>query len=386
MSHFLPRILRNKVIRSFWQIFLSLATSPLFLLGYCIPKNPHTWVFANTFGFKDNARYLFEYVQTHHPEITPIWISRDPHCVDTTHCPTRFSFTGMWYQYRAGIAFVSTGHGDLARFTLAKTKIIQLWHGIPIKRILLDSPESLPFNKKRDILRNLSLRLLKKNLQRYNTIIASSQTVQKRLMAAFGLPADRVKITGYPRHDIIFEASHITKRRILYAPTWRSNTDEAFSIISSICNHTFISALTALQYELWVSIHPLNHELITMIPPDVRSSLHLVENHDVNRILAQSEILITDYSSIAIDFSLLNRKIIFYTPDSEDYLQGRGIYKEFEALFTKHSTTNSDELIKAITNTGTYFHFDNTSFCLHKDTGARKRIVDMVKNNCLPET
>ena len=348
---------------------------------YCIPRNPQIWVFANTFGFKDNARYLFEYVQECHPEITPIWIAcwKQDH-VNTGSCYSRFSLTGLWSQYRAGITFVSTGQGDLARFTLAGTKIIQLLHGIPIKRILLDSPESLPFGNRSGIIRAFSLKILQKSLRRYTIVIASSETVQRRLVTAFGLPENRVQITGYPRHDILFENSKDIKKQILYAPTWRNDIQNAFTIVQTICNPRFVSKIKELGYELWVSIHPLNSELIMMLDSGVLKSIKLVQDKDINIILAHSEILITDYSSIALDFAMLNRKIIFYTPDACEYLNSRGVYDEFESLIQTQGVKNADAIVSRILDNKSVLSPDfSDTFFQFNDSGARERIVNLSK-------
>ena len=328
MNHLASWALRNKGIRVFCQIFSTLATYPLFFFGYFLQRNPALWVFANTFGFKDNGAYLFKYVQKHHPEITPIWITSRK--VDYCHsasgsCYYRYSITGLWLQYRAGAAFASTGLNDFARFTLANSKIIQLWHGIPIKHILLDSPETIPFASSLPFVHDFLIKILRKNLQRYSLVLASSDAVQQRMSTAFGLPKAVIPVTGYPRHDIILENSKNVKKRILYAPTWRDNLQTAYTITQAICNRDFISKITGLGYELWISIHPLNSELKKRLA-QISDVAQFVDNHDINITLAESEILITDYSSIAIDFSLLERKTLFFTPDIHSYLRGRGLY------------------------------------------------------------
>ena len=386
MNHLILRLLRHKTIRAFWHIFIYVITLPLYFIGFIIPKNRALWVFSNAFGYKDNARYLFEYVREHHPEIAPIWISKNKYnSVEIDTCHSHLSLMGIWLQYRAGVFFVSTGLGDLARFTLAGTKVIQLWHGIPIKRILLDSPESLPFGKRSGIIRTFSLKVFQKSLRRYAVVIASSETVQRRLASAFGLPDDRIQITGYPRHDILFENSKSIKKQILYAPTWRSDIRNAFTIVHAVCNPEFVSKIEELGYELWVSIHPLNRELMMMLDSDVLDSIKLIKDEDVNIILAHSEILITDYSSIALDFAMLRRKIIFYTPDAYEYLDSRGVYEEFESLILEQGVKNVDDIFSHILDKKSVLSpaFSDIFFQYH-DSGARERIVNLAKKwvNC----
>ncbi len=379
MNNLFAKILRHKTFRAFWQLLSFIITLPLYYLGYLIPKDSSLWIFGNYFGFKDNARYLYEYVLQFHPEINPVWICIQGKLQSTGgHNYSCLSFAGIWYQYRAAIAFVSTGQGDLARFTLARTKIVQLWHGIPIKHILLDSPETLPFKNKDSFLYYVSKKLFQKNLNRYSIVIASSKAIQHRMISAFGLPEQKISITGYPRNDIIYENSNIIKKQILYAPTWRDNISDAYTIIQAICNQKFISEITKSGYVLLVSIHPLNKQLEELLEP-VSNIIQFTQDQDINYTLAQSEILITDYSSIAIDFAPLNRKIIFYTPDMEKYFHGRGIYKEFETIIKMHGVTDCAEVLTEIsTKTNSRFILPDTFFH-YNDAGSRKRIVEMVK-------
>lgn len=380
-------ILRNKSIRVLWQFFLILATYPLFCIGFLVPRNPSLWVFANTFGLKDNGAYLFRYIQRHHPAITPVWIaSRKADCnhVGSSSCYYRYSLTGLWLQYRAGISFATTGLNDFARFTLANSKIIQLWHGIPIKRILLDSPETIPFARSLPFLHDFLTRILRKNLQRYSMIPASSTGVQQRLSTAFGLPKAAIPVTGYPRHDIILKHSKRIRKRILYAPTWREDIQTAITITQEICNRHFISKINALGYEFWISIHPLNNELKKRLAP-IADIAQFVDEHDINIILAQSEILITDYSSIAIDFSLLKRKTLFFTPDIHSYLRNRGLYSEFKSIIQQQGISSSEELLTAIKSTDERLTLSPEPFFKYQDTDSRKRIVNTVKKQ-LPQS
>lgn len=384
MKPFVSWLLRHRTIRAFWQIFLYIVTLPLFFIGYLIPQNPEIWVFANIYGFKDNARYLFEYVLECHPEITPIWLtSSDINCASAGRSYSRMSLVGLWFQYRAGIAFVSTGFGDLTRCTLAGTKIVQLWHGIPIKRILLDSPESIPFGKRSGVIHDLSLEIFRRSLRRYAIVIASSKTVQCRLKTAFGLPGEQVAITGYPRHDILFENSKKVMKRILYAPTWRGDIHDAFTVVHAVCNPEFISRLKKMGYELWVSIHPLNRELTLRLDDAILDAIKFIEDEDINIILAHSEILITDYSSIALDFAMLNRKVIYYVPDAHEYLDSRGVYEEFETLLLEKGITDANDILTHILDE------DNMSdsafselFFQYHDSDARERIVGLTKKLC----
>ena len=372
---------RKQGVRAFCQVLFLLLTFPLYCIGFFVPKSKHIWVFGNVFGYRDDARYLFEYVSAIHPEITSVWICHrgNSRPAGISHFYPRFSLTGLWYQFRAGVAFVSTGRADLAKFTLAKKFIVQLWHGIPVKRILLDSPESTPFGKKGSFCSGIALAVLRFSFSRYSAVIASSPTVQARLVSAFGLPESKVPITGYPRHDIIWEYGGQREKRLLYAPTWRSNLSDAYVIVRQICNEKFIRSAAASGYELWVSIHPLNVEIEKELQKEFAEAIHFVGKQDMNKVLAQSEVLVTDYSSLAIDFSFLNRPVIFFAPDREEYIGLRGIYSEFETYIRESSVTNPQDISRMLKNDAFPPSIQGDIYFSRHDSEARKRIVKMVR-------
>jgi CDP-glycerol glycerophosphotransferase (TagB/SpsB family) len=211
-------------------------------------------------------------------------------------------------------------------------------------------------------------------------IIASSTKVQARLASAFGVPKSKIAITGYPRHDIIMEHAMEMKRRILYAPTWRKDIKNALAIVRMICNVDFINCLRASGFDLWISIHPLNASITHVLQNELGNTVNFIESNDINIELARCEVLITDYSSIAVDFSLLGRKVIFFAPDIDEYKMTTGLYSEFETIISENVADTIENICHVLKNNDdesysvqdeTYFHY--------RDSGARKRIVDFVK-------
>ena len=380
------KILRSTFPRTCFHISITFATLPLYLLGYLIPKKKDLWIFGNFFGYCDSARYLFEYVQRNYPEIQAVWIhfnAGDAPPTSRSHC-FRFSLSGLIAQYRAGLVFLSTGKGDVARFTLAGKTVIQLWHGIPIKRILLDSASSVLFGGKDTLLGDIARNILRNDLNRYALIIASSATVQQRLCSAFGIDVDRIAITGYPRHDIILSFSGQTERCILYAPTWRENLQDAETIVRQICNPLFVQKLKKLGFSLQVSIHPLNHTIGSSLRRELGNDITFVaENDDVNIVLARSEVLITDYSSVAIDFSILNRPLIFFAPDLDAYLSSRGVYPEFESIIRQNAVTTPDSIFSILQQPDIKPVIDEKIYFQWHDSLSRKRIVALVQDRFL---
>ena len=111
-----------------------------------IRKN--VWVFGSQAGkaYVDNSKYFFEYVVSNHPEINSIWLTRSKNTISLLRgndltAYNNFSFKGIWTAIIAEVAIFSTSRDDLW-FVYPKKgrKIINLWHGMPMKKIVFDYP------------------------------------------------------------------------------------------------------------------------------------------------------------------------------------------------------------------------------------------------------
>ena len=79
-----------------------------------------------------------------------------------------------------------------------------------------------------------------------------------------------------------------------------------------------------------VKLHPAIRNRFDLAGVDDRE-LDVSHHHNLNHLLFAADLLITDYSSIPFQFSLLNRPIVFFFPDFEAYKKERGVWKEFES-------------------------------------------------------
>ena len=78
--------------------------------------------------------------------------------------------------------------------------------------------------------------------------------------------------------------------------------------------------------------------------------IDLSDYDNINDILLITDMLITDYSSVVFEYSLLEKPIIFYSPDRDLYKEERDFYYEYESFVPGPIISNTDELIKEINN------------------------------------
>lgn len=172
-----------------------------------VPKNKNIWIFGAWFGDKyaDNSKYLFEYMRKNHPEIRIVWLTRNNEIINDLKSKNLevyliYSIKSIILGLRARYSIVVQSNlVDLIPFmNNSKTKIIQLWHGIPLKKIGYDDKFTEKY-RKNSRLKQIIFPFLNED---YNLIIASSLEDKNNFVSSF--KNTKVSITGYPRNDIYY--------------------------------------------------------------------------------------------------------------------------------------------------------------------------------------
>jgi len=204
----------------------------LYVFSYLYPKNKNLWIYGAWFGekFSDNSMHFFKFMLIEHPEVMSVWITKDKEIYDRLKkdgfpVEKANSVKGISVQLNAGVAVLTSGKYDVNQnFLTGRTKIIQLWHGIPLKKIGFDTYISKINDR---LVRYLFFLPVLRNLLKFDLVIATSDFIKPRFKAAFRLPIQKVPVTGYPRNDILFSSSAQLSsdnevKTILYAPTLRN--------------------------------------------------------------------------------------------------------------------------------------------------------------------
>lgn len=337
-----------------------LAALPLYALGAVAsmfaPRLDHVWVFGCGSGIGEGSLALYRHAKQADARLRLIWLARDDRDLAAAAAlgiPSvlKTSVQGLRLTLRARVAVVTHGFGDVNRYGLRGAVVVQLWHGIPLKLIQLDSSATtritVPVVSAQ--VRGLLRRLYRRAYRGISLMPAASELAASRLRTAFALPADRVVVTGDPRDDVlsggdphereqaartVLSAALQTDlddcRVLLYAPTWRDG--EADPAVPSTDEWSRIDAwLHDAQAVLAVRPHPHG---VGDYAAGIASSerIHLLSSDrqsDLTPILAGVQLLITDYSSVAFDYSLTGGPILFIAPDEESYTISRGLYEPY---------------------------------------------------------
>ena len=319
------------------------------VLTRLVPRSRDEWVFGCAVGITDGALALWEHVAA--APARAVWLvdgpaqARDAAMRGIPTVP-KSSLRGLWRTARARVVVITHGFGDVNRYGVSGAYIVQLWHGIPLKRIGLDSPETvrsaiLPSSR---FVRRVLAGMYRTATRRISLIPAASQLVRGRLESAFSLPDARVPVLGEPRVDVLSRGSADERRRdaraeiarltgevgdariVLYAPTWRDgDLDPA---IPDAADWAAIRALLARRDAvLLLRSHPLGAGEYR--PPAAEPRIRMLGSDviaDVTPLLPGLDALVTDYSSLAFDASLVPLPVVFFAPDVEAYAARRGFY------------------------------------------------------------
>ncbi len=263
----------------------------------------------------------------------------------------KISLRGWWATARAGVLVVTHGLGDVNRYAVSGGFVVQLWHGIPLKRIGLDSPATtqVPDVPGAALLRRLVGLLYRGAAQRIRVMPAASDRARGRLESAFALGDGRVVVTGEPRVDVLSAGTESERRHaasavltdvtgalpkgartLLYAPTWRDGAEDP-SIPTAAQWVRIIALLETQNAVLFVRSHPLGAGEYQ--PPLPSSRVRRIGSDalsDVTPVLPGIDALITDYSSLAYDVGLLGMPVLYLASDAQEYARLRGFYGRYE--------------------------------------------------------
>lgn len=201
-------------------------------------------------------------------------------------------------------------------------------------------------------------------------LIISSKNIEEYYSEAFQMPKEKIKPLGLPRSDYYFENHNIedlkskffekygmdsNKKIILYAPTFRD--EEKYNNVFNYLDLDEFNESLDDEYVLALRLHP---KIKDFYSGNISSKGKYIDCSDYaseQELMLISDILITDYSSIMIEFSMLNKPVVFFTYDFDSYLKNeRGFYFDFMSTVPGPVVCDSNRLIDVILNS----EFDET--------------------------
>lgn len=281
------------------------------------------------------------------------------------------------------------------------TQVVQLWHGCGAFKKWGYSTLDKSFGATSETAELFPMHNC------YTLVPISAPEVSAAYAEAFRCRPEIIKPLGVPRTDIYFDTDFIgsakerlynsctalhslgsadafsDKTIVLYAPTFRGNSISDASCSVPIDFWGLRSALGD-EFVFLCKLHPFAKNSL-VISEDCKDFVFDISSAPTDTALCAADILITDYSSIIFEYSLLSRPMLFYAYDLEEYIAERDFYYPYEDFIPGCVVTTENELEIAIRGaaegTGTQKIADfRNKFMSACDGNATNRIVEHLFN------
>ncbi|HJE86992.1 CDP-glycerol glycerophosphotransferase family protein [Levilactobacillus brevis] len=247
-----------------------------------------------------------------------------------------FVFTGIPVIMQARVLFCDNYYAFLGGLRHPRRmRIVQVWHAAgAIKRFGWDDPTTAQRSAS-------DQRRFQAVYDHFDEYVVGSPAMAEVFARSYRVPVDRMQVLGYPRSDryrdpewqrlsreAVAEAAPelIGHRVILYAPTYREGV--TFTPPTGLA-----AALTAdPTAKVVVKVHPALKDGAQTLQAQLGQQVVVTESLSTTDLLNVAETVITDYSSVAFDYSLVPNahSLLFFLFDLDDYRRDPGVQPDLE--------------------------------------------------------
>lgn len=325
---------------------------PIYFSSFFIEKRDDIWVFGSWKGqlYNDNSKYFFEYIVDEKKDIKAFWIAKNRGLykeLKSNGKPVLYCYSpkGIYIQLKAGACFFTQSHRlDLLGSAVGRnTLLVQLWHGMPLKKILND--DAAHKTQEKSIFNTILNKVFPWTIDKWDMVTSPSTKAEAVFRSAFG---DEIKIinSGFPRNvNFLKETTKPAHRikNIIYMPTFRgyslskesnlfiekyfAKNNFDYELINQICKNNDII--------FNIKLHPTNN-ISRFLKEKLRklSNINYIEsNFDFYEEANNFDLLITDYSSVFFDFVLTGKPLLHVAFDLQEYiLESRDLYFNYNDI------------------------------------------------------
>lgn len=236
-----------------------------------------------------------------------------------------------------------------------ETKLVQLWHACGAFKTFgftrIGRPKGSPQPTR--------------NHRSYDYVTVSSSYCKKCHSEGFGIATDNVVPTGIARTDVFFDEEYKEKFKksfyeqypqlkdkkiIMFAPTFRGNLKGDANYPMGLFDVKKVCKTLGDEYAIIIKHHPFITEKHPIPNKYKDRVIDLSENTEINDLLFISDLVITDYSSLVFECSLLNLPMLFYAYDLQTYIKSRDFYFDYKLYVPGKICNNINVLLDSILN------------------------------------
>lgn len=346
---------------AFQKIFNAILGLLIRFLGLFVIVD-HNLILFNSFmgkSFNDSPKVIYEYIMKHDTEnnFKYVWAFEHPEKYDFLECDKvkidtlKYFIIALKAKYWVTCVNIERG----LKFKKKKTIYINTWHGIALKKIGNDCKGRKDYD-----------------FSDIDYLCVSGEYDKKVCNTAFNTSEKNYLCCGMPRNDELYAINEdrilnlkkelnipLNKKIILYAPTWRDSINNGITYdIKPPINFGKWKDELGDDYIILFRAHVITTKIMGI---EFNDFVRDFSNHPyVNDLLIVTDLLITDYSSIAMDYSITERPILCFGYDYDDYLITRGCYVDANDVFPNGVQYTEEEIINKIKNINYYNEKEKT--------------------------
>lgn len=346
----------NRIVQKLYVVMMSFVFS---ILGVFQHTDKKIVLFVSFMGksFNDSPKVLYDYIQSHpaYKQYRCVWAFEHPEqypTLDTVKIDTPAYFKTA---LRAKYWITNTNIERGLKFKKKEQVYLNTWHGIALKYIGNDCPGRSDYN-----------------FDTVDYLTVSGDYDERVFRSAFNAKESTYLRCGMPRNEALWLANETDKEQarkslgipegkkvILYAPTWRESTDggRTYAIKPPIHFDKWKKELG----DAYIVLFRAHHQTTKVLGVEYNDFVRNASDYPaVNDLMIAADILITDYSAIAFDYSILCRPILCYAYDYDNYLAERGTYFDVDEKYPNKSCRTETELLQRIQNMNYAAECNNT--------------------------
>jgi CDP-glycerol glycerophosphotransferase len=299
--------------------------------------------------YNDSPRAIFEYMikNDRFKDYTFVWALDNPEKYDIPHCnkvqmdTMKYFITAIKAKYWVSCVNIERG----LNFKKKQTVYLNTWHGTPLKLV------GNAINGRNDY-----------DFSSIDIFCYAGEYEKGIYTKDFNVSKDSLLSSGLPRNDELYNISHkeVTnykrllnlpedKKVILYAPTWRDSKDNGKSyLLKPPINLDYWEQKLQDDYVLLLRTHAYTNKVMGIeFNEFVRD---FSDYPEINHLLITADILISDYSATIFDYSILEKPIICFGYDYEEYSADRGLYLDLEQELPSGVIKSQEDVVNKIKN------------------------------------
>lgn len=338
----------NQLIQKIYVVVFSFVFK---VLSVFIKRNPKQIIFQSLIGksFGDSPKILFDAIKADERfnDYKFIWAFDDPDKFKVEGAQ-KISLRSLKFYIealRSGVWITNVSIERGLKFKPKGTVYLNTWHGVPIK-LIGNSQKTRNDYDYSDI----------------DFMCCSSEFERGIFIRDFNIRPDTIVKCGMPRNDELYsttdeEVARLRekynipegKKVVLYTPTWRDSTDggKTFQVAPPIDVNYWEKKLGS-EYVMLFRMHHLTTEFMGIDFNDfARDVSHVPE---INELMKIADVLLSDYSATIFDYSILEKPILAFAYDLEEYKEARGFYNDLEYVLPGDVLYTADEVIDRLLN------------------------------------